>query len=132
MISDSKAFSSFSTDDIDAAEKFYAGTLGIDVQRQGDEGMGEILWATLPGGARLLIYWKADHEPASHTVLNFAVDDFESTVEELKGKGIAFERLEWTDDDGIARDPEGRMPTTAWFKDPTGNWICLLEADGLE
>ncbi|WP_062318292.1 VOC family protein [Demequina maris] len=127
MLNDSKAFASFSTNDIDKAEAFYSDTLGLDVKRWGDEGMGEMLWIPLPGGGRLFIYHKEDHQPATHTVLNFEVADFDAEVAALRDKGVTFEVLEWTDEDGIARDIEGRMPATAWFKDPAGNWILIGE-----
>ncbi|WP_062522832.1 VOC family protein [Demequina silvatica] len=132
MLSDATTFASFSTDSVEKARDFYGDTLGLDVRFYDDEGMGPMLRLMYPGGGSTLVYEKADHAPASHTVLNFAVDDFESTVEQLKGKGVRFERLEWTDEDGIARDPEGRMPLTAWFRDPAENWICLMEADGAD
>ncbi|SEJ50558.1 VOC family protein [Demequina mangrovi] len=130
MLRDSMAFGSFSTDSVAKARDFYGGTLGLEIRAYDDEGMGPMLRLLHPGGGTTLIYEKEDHAPASHTVLNFAVDDFESAVAELRGKGITFERLQWTDEDGIARDPEGRMPSVAWFKDPADNWIALLESDG--
>lgn len=126
MLKDSNAFGSFSTDDIDAAETFYGTTLGLDVMRWADAGMGDMLWLTLPGGGREFVYLKEDHTPASHTVLNFEVEDFDGEVASLKEHGVELERLEWTDENGIARDIEGRMPATAWFKDPAGNWICMM------
>jgi len=128
MLKDSMSFFSFSTDSIDAAQQFYADTLGLDVERWGDEGMGEMLWLTMPGDAgHALIYTKDDHQPATHTVLNFSVDDFDGEVAALRAKGITFDVLEWTDETGIARDVEGRMPATAWFKDPGGNWLLVGE-----
>ena len=126
MLKDSNAYGSVSTNDIDAAERFYGETLGLDVMRWADAGMGEMLWLTLPGGGREFIYHKDDHVPATHTVLNFEVDDFDGEVAAMRDKGLSPEHLEWTDDDGIARDLEGRMPATAWFKDPAGNWICMM------
>ncbi|WP_062460653.1 VOC family protein [Demequina soli] len=124
------AFGSFSTDSVEAARGFYADTLGLDVEHHDDEGMGPMLRLRHPGGGSTLIYQKDDHQPATHTVLNFAVDDFESTMERLRGRGVAFAQLPWTDEDGVARDPEGRSPTIAWFKDPADNWIAVMEADG--
>lgn len=126
MLKDSRAYGSFSTNDIDAAEQFYRDVLGLEVTRWGDAGMGEMLWLVLPGGGREFVYAKDDHVPATHTVLNFEVADFDAEIDALKGRGVMLENLEWTDDDGIARDIEGRMPATAWFKDPAGNWICMM------
>ena len=127
MLKDSTAFGSFSTNDIDTAETFYRDTLGLDVMRWADAGMGDMLWLTLPGGGREFVYAKDDHTPASHTVLNFEVDDFDGEVAALRSKGLEPEHLEWTDEDGIAHDIESRMPATCWFKDPAGNWICMMQ-----
>ncbi len=127
MLTDGTAFGSASTDDIDAAESFYRDTLGLDVERRAVPGGGDMLWLTLPGGGNMLVYAKDDHAPASHTVLNFEVADFDAEVATLRSHGVTLEQLEWTDADGVARDPEGAMPLTAWFKDPAGNWICLMQ-----
>jgi hypothetical protein len=83
----------------------------------------------IAGGGDVLVYPKPDHEPASFTILNFPVEDVEATVDGLKGRGVRFERYEGTeietDDDGIFR---GAGPTIAWFKDPAGNVLSVLEA----
>ncbi|WP_062516869.1 VOC family protein [Demequina gelatinilytica] len=130
MFKDSTAFGSFSTDSVAKARDFYGGTLGLEVEYRDDEGMGPMLRIQHPGGGSTLVYEKEDHVPATHTVLNFATDDFESTVTELRSKGVAFAQLPWTDEDGIARDVDGMMPSIAWFKDPGDNWVAVMESDG--
>lgn len=119
MLQDSAAFSGFSTDDIPAARAFYAETLGIEVSEE--NGM---LVLHLGGGHRVLVYPKPDHRPATFTVLNFPVDDLEATVDELVGRGVAFERYDGTDVRGIQR---GYGPPIAWFTDPAGNICSVLK-----
>ncbi len=127
MFKDSKAFSGFSVDDIEAAKKFYGETLGLPVEEQG--GMG--LELSLGSGAKVLIYPKPNHQPASFTILNFPVDDVDAAVDELTSKGVEFEHYDEgmmkTDEKGIAR-PESpdQGPTIAWFKDPAGNTLSVL------
>jgi predicted enzyme related to lactoylglutathione lyase len=127
MLSGSKAFSSYSTNDIAAGKRFYGETLGLDVSEE----MGS-LSVSFPGGQRVFIYPKDDHQPATFTVLNFEVDDIDSAVDRLSSAGIRFERYgdEFGQDErGIARDENG--PPIAWFKDPAGNIISVLEtSDG--
>ena len=121
MFKDTNAFSGFSVDDLDAARRFYAETLGIEVS---DEGPG--LGLELATGGSVFIYPKDDHEPAGFTVLNFPVDDIEAAVDELTERGIAIERYDGfgQDDRGIASPPHG--PRIAWFKDPAGNVLSVL------
>ena len=125
MLGTAKAFSGFSVDDIAAAKDFYGDTLGLDV----DEENG-MLALHIAGGGDVLVYPKPDHEPASFTILNFPVEDVEATVDGLKGRGVRFERYEGTeietDEDGIFRR-EG--PVIAWFKDPAGNVLSVIEAN---
>ena len=125
MFKGAKAFGSFSVDDIAKARQFYEGTLGIEVTTP-MEGMLELQHA---GGATTSIYPKHDHQPATFTVLNFVVDDIESAVDELGAKGITFEQYDneyiTTDAKGIARDDQG--PAIAWFKDPAGNVVSVLQ-----
>ncbi|MEU5048856.1 VOC family protein [Streptomyces sp. NPDC021096] len=121
MFKNTKAFSGFSVDDIDEAKRFYGETLGLEVS----EKYG-LLTLRLGSGADVLIYPKADHTPASFTILNFPVDDIEAAVDELGRRGVAFERypgLE-ADDKGIFR---GGGPYIAWFTDPAGNVISVLQ-----
>jgi predicted enzyme related to lactoylglutathione lyase len=122
MLKDSHAFSGFSTNDIPAARAFYADVLGLDVS----EDMG-LLNLKFAGGGRGIVYPKPNHEPATFTVLNFPVDDIEAAVDRLAAAGVTFERYEGQEQDkrGIARDPEG--PAIAWFKDPAGNILSVLQ-----
>lgn len=122
-LQESPAFSSFSVNDIAKAKAFYSEILGMDVA-DGDMGTLEL---RLARGSRVLIYPKPHHEPATFTVLNFPVEDIEVAVEQLRGRGIAFERYEGelaTDEKGIFR---GGGPLIAWFKDPAGNILSVLE-----
>jgi catechol 2,3-dioxygenase-like lactoylglutathione lyase family enzyme len=125
-LKDSHAFSSFSSNDIDKARAFYADTLGIDVTDGPEEG---ILTLNLAGGAKTIIYPKPNHTPATFTVLNFPVKSVERAVDELGKKGVQFEHYDLpdlkTDARGIAKGPPG--PTIAWFKDPAGNILSILE-----
>ena len=122
MLRDSQAFSGFSTDDIAKAREFYGGTLGLEVTEA--NGM---LRLHLAGGGSVLIYPKDNHEPASFTVLNFPVGDIDAEVDRLAGAGVQFERYEGSgqDERGIAR---GYPPPIAWFKDPAGNILSVLQA----
>lgn len=126
MLNYNNTFSSFSVDDIDKVKPFYSGKLGLDVAK--DE-MG-ILTIHLADGARVVIYPKGEnHQPASFTVLNFLVDDIEKTVDKLTESGIQFEQYTGdieTDEKGIFR---GEGPVIAWFKDPAGNILSLIETE---
>ena len=116
------AFSSFSAPDLDAERRFYRDTLGLQVV---DGGMGTL--EIRIGGAKVLIYSKPDHQPATFTVLNFPTDDVEAEVERLSALGVKFEHYEGelaTDAKGIYR---GEGPTIAWFRDPAGNILSVLE-----
>ena len=122
MFKDTKAFSSFSANDIPRAKQFYGETLGLNVS----EAMGG-LRLRLAGGGEVFIYPKDTHVPATFTVLNFPVDDIEAAVDRLTGAGVHFEQYEdlGTDEKGIARGGEG--PTIAWFKDPAANILSVFE-----
>ncbi len=125
MIDASDAFSSFSVDDIPRARDFYGKTLGLECA-SGPEGT---LVVPLSGSAKALMYPKPNHQPATFTVLNFPVDSVEKAVEELTKRGVRFEIYDEpnlkTDARGISR---GNGPTIAWFKDPAGNILSVLEA----
>ena len=125
MLNPSKAFSSFSVNDIQKAKEFYGKKLGIEVSG-GPEGT---LVLNLTSGTKALMYPKPDHQPATFTVLNFPVDSVEKTVDELNQRGVRFEIYNEpnlkTDARGISR---GNGPTIAWFKDPAGNILSVLEA----
>src|SRR5215475_5404695 len=122
MLNAKKALSSFYVDDIQKAKDFYGTTLGLEVSN-GPEG------TLVFGGMKALIYPKPNHQPATFTVLNFPVDNVEKTVDELGKRGVRFEVYNEpnikTDARGISR---GNGPTIAWFKDPAGNILSVLEA----
>ena len=122
MLTDSKAFSTFSVPDVDAARDFYGNTLGLRVR---DEMGGLAL--ELAGGTTVFVYPKDDHEPAVFTILNFPVDDVEAAVDRLTAAGVQFEQYPdlGTNEKGISEMEEG--PTIAWFKDPAGNILSVLE-----
>jgi predicted enzyme related to lactoylglutathione lyase len=126
MLKNSKAFSGFSANDIAKEKEFYAGTLGLDVS----EAHG-LLTLRLAGGHNVIIYPKPNHVPATFTVLNFPVDNVDLAVDELKKRGVRFEQFDLpdleTDEKGIMR---GNGPTIAWFKDPAGNILSVLEQEG--
>ena len=126
MFKDTNAFSSFSVNDTQAAKDFYAGTLGLNVDQ--DTEMGGLLTLHMAGGSKVMVYPKPNHEAAGFTVLNFVVDDVEAAVKELKEKGVTFESYDMpqlkTGDDNIAR---GEGPLIAWFKDPAGNILSVLQ-----
>lgn len=123
MFTDVEAFSSFAVDDLDRAERFYGATLGLRTERWME---GSLLVLRLAGGRETLVYPKPDFEPASYTVLNFPVDDVEAAVDALAEQGVATERYEGFDQDekGISR---GEGPAIAWFRDPAGNVLAVLE-----
>ncbi len=125
MFKDTKAFSGFSVDDIQKAKTFYGQTLGLDVHEQ--QGPMAMLTLNLATGGTVLIYPKDDHTPASFTILNFPVEDIEQAADELTARGVTFEHYEGdmeTDEKGIMR---GGGPLIAWFKDPAGNVLSVLE-----
>ena len=127
MFKDSKAFSGFSTNDIAKTKEFYSTVLGLHVEEQ-PEPMN-MLTLVLATGGIVLIYPKDDHQAAAYTVLNFPVDDIDTAVDELKAKGVVFEQYEgMTDETGIARGIAAqRGPDIAWFKDPAGNILSVLQ-----
>jgi catechol 2,3-dioxygenase-like lactoylglutathione lyase family enzyme len=123
MFKDTKAFSGFSVDDLSKAKEFYNQTLGLEVS----EANG-LLNLHIAGGAIILVYPKPNHIPATFTILNFPVPDIEAVVDRLAGRGVQFEHYEGeikTDEKGIAR---GGGPLIAWFKDPAGNILSVIES----
>jgi predicted enzyme related to lactoylglutathione lyase len=123
MFKDTRAFSSFSVNDLRSAKQFYGQTLGLEIAE-----MPEGLELHIAGGARVFLYPKPNHTPASFTVLNFPVENIETAVAELTNRSVRFEKYEGdlkTDEKGIFR---GRGPKIAWFKDPAGNILSVLEA----
>ena len=126
MLAHSKAFSGFAVDDLEQAREFYAETLGLDVKSIDEPGLLNI---RLAGGRDILVYPKGDFEPATYTILNFPVDDVEAAVDGLAARGVTFERYDGMEQDekGISR---GIGPEIAWFKDPAGNILAVLESEG--
>jgi predicted enzyme related to lactoylglutathione lyase len=124
MLKDSKAFSGFSVNDIAAAKTFYGQTLGLDLSQKED-----ILTLHIAGGDEIVIYPKPNHAPATFTILNFPVPKIEPAVDKLKARGVNFEIYTEgpykTDEKGIMRHSGG--PVIAWFKDPAGNILSVLE-----
>ena len=123
MFENTKAFSGFSVSDIPRAKEFYGETLGLEVSEE--NGM---LTLHIAGDRPVLVYPKEDHSPASFTILNFPVDDIEATVDDLFDRGVQFEHYQGTevetDEKGIFR---GGGPLIAWFKDPAGNVLSVIQ-----
>ena len=128
MFEDTEAFSGFSVDDVPTARKFYGETLGIKVSPEDETGL---MMLHIAGDRDVLVYPKGKaHEPANFTILNFPVDDVEATVDQLTERGVSFERYEGaeteTDEKGVFR---GEGPLIAWFKDPAGNVLSVIDAN---
>jgi catechol 2,3-dioxygenase-like lactoylglutathione lyase family enzyme len=123
MFENTRAFSGFSVDDVPEARKFYGETLGLRVSEE--YGM---LSLHIAGEWNILVYPKPDHTPASFTILNFPVDEIDEAVDELAERGVRFERY-----DGLEQDEKGIFrgggPYIAWFKDPAGNVLSVLQQD---
>lgn len=121
MFANSKAFSGFAVSDLPAARQFYGETLGIRTSEQHG-----LLTLHLAGDRDTLVYPRPDHTPATYTILNFPVDDIDTAVDELTARGVQFERYE-----GIEQDEKGINraggPYIAWFKDPAGNVLSVLQ-----
>jgi catechol 2,3-dioxygenase-like lactoylglutathione lyase family enzyme len=117
------AFSGFSVDDLAKAKEFYTKTLGLTMT---EEGAGARL--QLPGGTTVFTYPKSDHKAATFTILNFQVDDIDEAVDELTSRGVPFHHYQNSDPKGIMRGKEQSMgPNIAWFNDPAGNFLAVLE-----
>lgn len=128
MFRDTKAFSGFSVDNLEKARQFYEGKLQIKVTELSEM---NVLHLHVAGSNALVIYEKPNHTPATFTILNFPVADVKATVEQLKALGVTFESYDWpgfkTDDDHIFR---GGGPLIAWFTDPAGNILSVIEEEG--
>lgn len=124
MLSEGKATSGFAVNDLNKAREFYEGVLGLSVEVL-DQQYG-VTRLKLADGHNVLMYLSADMTPASYTMLNFEVDDIDTAVDELSERGVAFERYEGFqhDEKGIVREPG---PQIAWFKDPSGNVLSVLQ-----
>ena len=127
FLKDSHAFSGFSVKSIDDAKMFYGETLGLDVNEYKEMG---VLILNLAGGNDVFVYPKDDHKPATFTILNFPVDDIDKAVDKLADRGVRFEVYKdgdlKTDAKGVHRDGGPRI---AWFKDPAGNYLSVIEPD---
>jgi catechol 2,3-dioxygenase-like lactoylglutathione lyase family enzyme len=121
MFENTKAFSGFSVDDVEAAKAFYGGTLGLRVSEA--NGM---LTLHIAGDRDIIVYPKPNHAPATYTILNFPVEDIDRAVDELGARGVTFERYE-----GMGQDEKGINraggPLIAWFTDPAGNILAVLQ-----
>jgi predicted enzyme related to lactoylglutathione lyase len=121
MFENTRAFSGFAVDDLDAAKKFYGEVLGLKTSEQYG-----LLTLHLAGGRDTLVYPKPDHAPATYTILNFAVDDIDAAADELISRGVELVKY-----DGLGQDDKGinRVggPYIAWFKDPAGNILAVLQ-----
>jgi len=128
MLANTKAFSGFAVDDLEKARAFYADALGLRVDVLDEE--NHLMALHHPGDRDTLVYGKPDHAPANYTILNFQVDDIDETVDGLAERGVQFERY-----DGMPQDEKGVMrgraanrgPDIAWFKDPAGNILSVLQ-----
>jgi catechol-2,3-dioxygenase len=120
LLDESKSFASFSVKDIGEARTFYHETLGIEVI---DEDMG-LISLDMGDDEKVMLYPKANHEPASYTILNFPVDNLERVMSELSSRGVTFEQYPGTDEKGVYH---GDGPLMAWFKDPSGNILSVLQ-----
>lgn len=124
MFRHTKAFSGFSVSDLQKAKTFYSEVLGLEVT---DNPMG-LIELHIEGSNSIIIYPKSNHTPATFTILNFPVNNIDLTVNELNQKGVLFEQYEGeikTDEKGICRSEKG--PNVAWFKDPAGNILSVIE-----
>jgi catechol 2,3-dioxygenase-like lactoylglutathione lyase family enzyme len=124
MFGNTKAYSGFAVDDIQKAREFYGETLGLNTSVLDQE--NGLISLHLAGDRETLVYQKPDFTPATYTILNFPVDDIDEAVDELAARGVSFERYDGFEQDekGIAR---GNGPQIAWFKDPAGNILSVLQ-----
>jgi catechol 2,3-dioxygenase-like lactoylglutathione lyase family enzyme len=121
MFANTKAFSGFAVDDVEKAREFYGGTLGLRTSEEHG-----LLTLHIAGDRDTLVYPKPDFTPATYTILNFPVDDIDEAVDGLTARGVRFERYDGFEQDekGVHR---GEGPSIAWFKDPAGNVLSVLQ-----
>jgi catechol 2,3-dioxygenase-like lactoylglutathione lyase family enzyme len=126
MFENTKAFSGFAVDDLQKAHEFYGETLGLKTSVLDEE--NGLLMLHLAGGRDTLVYRKPDFVPATYTILNFPVDDVDKAVDELTARGVRFERYDGfeQDENGVVRGNDNG-PDIAWFKDPAGNILSVLQ-----
>ena len=124
MLTNSKAYNGFAVDDLDRARRFYGETLGLDTEVLDEE--NGLMTLHLAGGRDTLVYRKPDFTPATYTILNFEVDDIDEAVDGLAERGVTFETYDGFEQDekGVSR---GNGPNIAWFKDPAGNILSVLQ-----
>lgn len=126
MLAESKAFSGFAVDDLEAAKRFYGETLGLKLTVL-DEEFG-LMTLHLPGDRDTIVYLSPEMTPPSYTILNFPVDDIDQTVDDLTARGVTFEQY---GNEELPQDEKGVMreggPLIAWFKDPAGNTLSVLQ-----
>jgi predicted enzyme related to lactoylglutathione lyase len=124
MFTNTKAYSGFAVDDLGMAREFYGGALGLKLSVESEE--NGLITLHLAGGRDTLVYLKPDYAPATYTILNFEVDDIDEAVDGLSARGVSFERY-----DGFEQDEKGIAravgPAIAWFKDPAGNILSVLQ-----
>jgi catechol 2,3-dioxygenase-like lactoylglutathione lyase family enzyme len=122
MFANTKAYSGFAVDDLQAAREFYGETLGLNISVMSEH----LMSLDLAGDRSTLVYQKPDYTPATYTILNFPVDDIDKVVDQLSARGVRFERYDDSqqDEKGISR---GEGPYIAWFKDPAGNVLSVLQ-----
>jgi catechol 2,3-dioxygenase-like lactoylglutathione lyase family enzyme len=129
ILKNAPVFASFAVKDLDPARQFYSGTLGLDVRDDKEMGILEI---HSPDKSHVLVYPKPDHQPAVFTVLNLQVRDIDEAVDALTSAGVKFERYDTadmkTDAKGVVRGDKGG-PSIAWFRDPSGNIVSVLEGN---
>lgn len=127
MFKNTKAFSSFSVDNLEKAKKFYGDLLQLEITEVREM---PLIQLHISGSNETIVYEKSDHTPATFTILNFPVSDIEKTVEELKKLGVTFESYDYpglkTDEDNISRENGSHV---AWFKDPAGNILSVMESE---
>jgi catechol 2,3-dioxygenase-like lactoylglutathione lyase family enzyme len=121
MFENTRAYSGIAVRDLHAARKFYGETLGLRTYEEYG-----LMWLHLAGERETLVYEQPNATPASFTILNFEVDDIDGAVDGLASRGVRFERYAdmEQDDKGVFR-AEG--PYVAWFKDPSGNVLSVLQ-----
>jgi catechol 2,3-dioxygenase-like lactoylglutathione lyase family enzyme len=128
MLADSKAFSGFAVDDLDAAKRFYGETLGLKVEVLDEENGLLTMHLAGAGDRDTLVYLSPGMTPPSYTILNFPVDDIDQAVDGLSARGVSFEQYGNPD---LPQDEKGVMrnggPLIAWFKDPAGNTLSVLQ-----
>jgi catechol 2,3-dioxygenase-like lactoylglutathione lyase family enzyme len=124
MFENTKAYSGFAVDDLQKAQEFYGETLGLKTTVLDEE--NGLMSLELAGDRPTLVYRKPDFTPATYTILNFPVDDIDDAVDGLAARGVRFERYDAFEQDekGISR---GNGPQIAWFKDPAGNVLSVLQ-----